>query len=221
MESVNTINKSSLPTPNPLQQNRNQKTSCNVHGKLCTADFFYIKSRFRSTSNYKWLLGKSYKTMEYIKVSRVTVRVRNSLVARCPRQAEPFLVASLQGRPQKTPGHKQHGQVEGLNLIPWFIVSQFHVQFQKDSSFTADISPFGVEEREEPLSVLSDPELLWFCCSDPALEVTVEEDVEEERVFSLKSVIMTVTLPTVTANCCAVLLSTFFSRGLKHAKEAT
>ena len=79
------------------------------------------------------------------------------------------------------------------------------------------MSPFGVEEREEPLSVLSDPELLWFCCSDPALEVTVDEDVEEERVFSLKSVIMTVTLPTVTANCCAVLLSTFFSRGLEAA----
>lgn len=80
------------------------------------------------------------------------------------------------------------------------------------------MSPFGVEEREEPLSVLSDPELLWFCCSDPALEVTVDEDVEEERVFSLKSVIMTVTLPTVTANCCAVLLSTFFSRGLKATR---
>lgn len=81
------------------------------------------------------------------------------------------------------------------------------------------MSPFGVEEREEPLSVLSDPELLWFCCSDPALEVTVDEDVEEERVFSLKSVIMTVTLPTVTANCCAVLLSTFFSRGLKATPQ--
>ena len=81
------------------------------------------------------------------------------------------------------------------------------------------MSPFGVEEREEPLSVLSDPELLWFCCSDPALEVTVDEDVEEERVFSLKSVIMTVTLPTVTANCCAVLLSTFFSRGLKATAQ--
>ena len=81
------------------------------------------------------------------------------------------------------------------------------------------MSPFGVEEREEPLSVLSDPELLWFCCSDPALEVTVDEDVEEERVFSLKSVIMTVTLPTVTANCCAVLLSTSFSRGLKATAQ--
>lgn len=89
------------------------------------------------------------------------------------------------------------------------------MQVQKDSSFAADMSPLGVEDREEPLSVLSEPELLWFCCSDPALEVTVDEDVEEERVFSLKSVIMTVTLPTVTANCCAVLLSTFFSRGLK------
>lgn len=89
------------------------------------------------------------------------------------------------------------------------------MQFQKDSSFTADRSPLGVEEREEPLSVLSEPELLWCCCSEPALEVTVEEDVEEERVFSLKSVMMTVTLPTVTASCCAVLLSTFFSRGLK------
>lgn len=81
------------------------------------------------------------------------------------------------------------------------------------------MSPFGVEEREEPLSVLSDPELLWFCCSDPALEVTVDEDVEEERVFSLKSVIMTVTLPTVTASCCAVLRSTFFSRGLKATPQ--
>lgn len=69
--------------------------------------------------------------------------------------------------------------------------------------------------------MLSDPELLWCCCSDPALEVTVEEDVEEERVFSLKSVIMTVTLPTVTANCCAVLLSTFFSRGLKATPQGT
>lgn len=86
---------------------------------------------------------------------------------------------------------------------------------QKDSSLTADISPFGVEERDEPLSVLSEPELLWFCCSDPALEVTVDEDVEEERVFSLKSVIITVTFPTVTASCWAVLLSTFFSLGLK------
>ena len=93
------------------------------------------------------------------------------------------------------------------------------MQLQKDSSFTADMSPFGVEEREEPLSVLSDPELLWFCCSDPALEVTVDEDVEEERVFSLKSVIMTVTLPTVTASCCAVLRSTFFSRGLKATPQ--
>lgn len=47
----------------------------------------------------------------------------------------------------------------------------------------------------------------------------MEEEVDEERVFSLKSVIMTVTLPTVTANCCAVLLSTFFSRGLKATAQ--
>lgn len=73
--------------------------------------------------------------------------------------------------------------------------------FQKDSSFTTDMSPLGVEEREEPLSVNSEPEPLWFCCSEPALEVTVEDEVEEERVFSLKSVIITVTLPTVTASC--------------------
>lgn len=86
---------------------------------------------------------------------------------------------------------------------------------QNDSSFTADISPFGVEERDEPLSVLSDPELLWFCCSEPALDVTVDDDVEEDRIFSLKSVMITVTLPTVTASCCAVLLSTFFSLGLQ------
>lgn len=33
--------------------------------------------------------------MEYIKVSRVIVRVRNSLVARCPWQAEIILAASL------------------------------------------------------------------------------------------------------------------------------
>lgn len=30
----------------------------------------------------------------------------------------------------------------------------------QDSSLTADMSPFGVEERDEPLSVLSEPELL-------------------------------------------------------------
>lgn len=86
--------------------------------------FFFIKSRFRSTSNYKWLLGKSYKTMEYIKVSRVIVRVRNSLVARCPWQAEIILAASLRGRcPQKIlQGCEQHGQVENVNFIPWFIV---------------------------------------------------------------------------------------------------
>lgn len=35
--------------------------------------------------------------MEYIKVSRVIIRVRNSLVARCPRQAEIILVASVRG----------------------------------------------------------------------------------------------------------------------------
>lgn len=33
-------------------------------------------------------------------------------------------------------------------------------------------------------------------------------------VFSLKSVIMTVRSPTVTSKCCALLLSTFFNRGL-------
>lgn len=78
--------------------------------------------------------------------------------------------------------------------------------------------PFGVEERDEPLSVLSDPEPLWCCRSEPVLDVTVDEDVEEERVFSLKSVIITVTFPTVTASCCAVLLSTFFSLGLATRK---
>lgn len=58
--------------------------------------------------------------MEYIKVSRVIVRVRNSLVAKCPSQAEIILAASLRGRcPQKTfQGCKQHGQVEDLNFIP-------------------------------------------------------------------------------------------------------
>lgn len=84
---------------------------------------FYIKSRFRSTSNYKWLLGKSYKTMEYIKVSRVIVRVRNSLVARCPRQAETILASSLRSTSTgDSPGSEQHGQMENLNFIPWFIV---------------------------------------------------------------------------------------------------
>ena len=43
----------------------------------------------------------------------------------------------------------------------------------------------------------------------------VDEDVEEERVFSLKSVIITVTFPTVMANCWAVLRSMFFSLGLR------
>lgn len=57
--------------------------------------------------------------MEYIKVSRVTVRVRNSLVARCPRQAEPLLGSiTTRSSTEDSPGRKQHGQVEGLNLIP-------------------------------------------------------------------------------------------------------
>lgn len=47
----------------------------------------------------------------------------------------------------------------------------------------------------------------------------MDDDVEEERVFSLKSVIITVTFPTVTASCWAVLLSTFFSLGLTFKKE--
>lgn len=84
---------------------------------------------------------------------------------------------------------------------------------QNDSSCPTDRSPLGVEARDEPLSMLSEPEL-WCCCSEPALDVMVDEDVEEERVFSLKSVMITVTFPTVIANCWAVLLSMFFSLGL-------
>ena len=72
----------------------------------------------------------------------------------------------------------------------------------------------GVEARDEPLSMHSEPEL-WCRCSEAALDdVTVDEDVEDERVFSLKSVMITVTLPTVMASCWAVLRSTFFSLGL-------
>lgn len=85
---------------------------------------------------------------------------------------------------------------------------------QNDSSCPTERSPFGVEARDEPLSMLSEPEL-WCCCSEPALDVTVDEDVEEERVFSLKSVMITVTFPTVIANCWAVLRSMFFSLGLE------
>lgn len=59
----------------------------------------------------------------------------------------------------------------------------------------------GVEAREDPLSVLSELELRCCCSELPLLEVAVDEEVEEERVFSLKSVMMTVTLPTVIANC--------------------
>lgn len=85
---------------------------------------------------------------------------------------------------------------------------------QNDSSCPTERSPLGVEAREEPLSMLSEPEL-WCCCSEPALDVMVDEDVEEERVFSLKSVMITVTFPTVIANCWAVLRSMFFSLGLR------
>lgn len=84
---------------------------------------------------------------------------------------------------------------------------------QNDSSCPTERSPLGVEARDEPLSMLSEPEL-WCCCSEPALDVMVDEDVEEERVFSLKSVMITVTFPTVMANCWAVLRSMFFSLGL-------
>lgn len=79
-------------------------------------------------------------------------------------------------------------------------------------------SLLGVEAREEPLSVLSELELKC-CCSEPALDVTVDEEMEDERVFSLKSVMMTVTLPTVTASCWAELRSMFFSLGLKCKRE--
>lgn len=85
---------------------------------------------------------------------------------------------------------------------------------QNDSSCPTERSPFGVDARDEPLSMLSEPEL-WCCCSEPALEVTVEDEVEEVRVFSLKSVMITVTFPTVMASCWAVLLSMFFSLGLQ------
>lgn len=85
---------------------------------------------------------------------------------------------------------------------------------QKDSSCPTERSPLGVEARDEPLSMLSEPEL-WCCCSEPTLDVMVDEDVDEERVFSLKSVMMTVTLPTVMASCWAVLRSMFFSLGLE------
>lgn len=89
---------------------------------------------------------------------------------------------------------------------------------QNDSSCPTERSPLGVEARDEPLSMLSEPEL-WCCCSEPALDVMVDEDVEEERVFSLKSVMITVTFPTVIANCWAVLRSMFFSLGLRTEKR--
>lgn len=89
---------------------------------------------------------------------------------------------------------------------------------QNDSSCPTERSPFGVEARDEPLSMLSEPEL-WCCCSEPALDVMVDEDVEEERVFSLKSVMITVTFPTVIANCWAVLRSMFFSLGLRIKRQ--
>lgn len=89
---------------------------------------------------------------------------------------------------------------------------------QNDSSCPTERSPLGVEARDEPLSMLSEPEL-WCCCSEPTLDVMVDEDVDEERVFSLKSVMITVTFPTVMASCWAVLRSMFFSLGLKASKR--
>lgn len=89
---------------------------------------------------------------------------------------------------------------------------------QNDSSCPTERSPLGVEARDEPLSMLSEPEL-WCCCSELTLDVMVDEDVDEERVFSLKSVMMTVTLPTVMASCWAVLRSMFFSLGLEASNR--
>lgn len=61
--------------------------------------------------------------MEYIKVSRVIVRVRNSLVAKCPWQAEMILAASLIGRcPQKVLQVQAAWAGGDLNFRPWFIV---------------------------------------------------------------------------------------------------
>lgn len=99
--------------------------------------------------------------------------------------------------------------------VEWAGSTEYKAGPQKDSSCPMERSPLGVEARDEPLSMLSEPEL-WCCCSEPALDVMVDEDVDEERLFSLKSVMITVTLPTVMASCCAVLRSTFFSLGLRE-----
>lgn len=74
-------------------------------------------------------------------------------------------------------------------------------QLQRSSLCPEVRSLRGVEARDDPLSVLSELELRCCCSELPLLEVAVDEEVEEERVFSLKSVMMTVTLPTVMANC--------------------
>lgn len=92
-------------------------------------------------------------------------------------------------------------------------VSKSSLKAQNDSSWPSERSRLGVEARDELLSMLSEPEL-GCCCSEAALDVIVEEDVEDERVFSLKSVMITVTFPTVMASCWAVLRSTFFNLGL-------
>lgn len=105
----------------------------------------------------------------------------------------------------------ERGMVKSGPRVGW-------VGAQNDSSCPTERSPLGVEARDEPLSMLSEPEL-WCCCSEPALDVMVDEDVEEERVFSLKSVMITVTFPTVIASCWAVLRSMFFSLGLEKETE--
>lgn len=112
-------------------------------------------------------------------------------------------------------GHRRTAEQPAFSTV-----SKSRLKAQNDSSWPSERSRLGVEARDELLSMLSEPEL-GCCCSEAALDVTVEEDVEDERVFSLKSVMITVTFPTVMASCWAVLRSTFFNLGLLNRSKAT
>lgn len=82
---------------------------------------------------------------------------------------------------------------------------------QWDSPLIDEPSTLGEEDRETPLSVLSELDPLWLCWS---VEAELDVEVGAALVFSLKSVIITVRSPTVTSRCWALLRSTFFNLGL-------
>ena len=74
------------------------------------------------------------------------------------------------------------------------------------------MSPFRVSVEASEIEPASEEDMIWDVSPLVVAELFPDDVL---RCLGWNSVMMTVTLLTVTALCCAVLLSTFFRRGLK------